>query len=203
MSTERFRLAFSGPHLAPVKLVNRGRRVPLSIAEACIANYISIMSEHGFKVELPLLARDATVNLTTRKLTIYEDFDDTEVTQFLQDARDAFAATFPGRRVLTRLSLGIYTDKVLNDPQLALSDEEKAERQGRTTIFIIPFVEPNQVEFNEIVSTRFPAVVPIAAALDDAGDAAVAAPAVAAIAPQKAMFFGPGDFVYDFGGLQP
>jgi len=201
MSTERFRLAFTGPHLAPVKLVNRGRRVPLSIAEDCITNYISIMSEHGFKVEQSQVARNATVNLTTRKLTVYEDFDDGEVTQFLQDARDAFAATFPGRPVLTRLNLGIYTDEVLDDPRLALSDEEEAARRGRMTIFIIPYVEPNEVEFDEIVSTRFSAVMPIAAAMDGTGEVAVAAPA--AIAPQKAMFFGPGDFVYDFGGLQP
>ena len=203
MSTERFRLAFSGPHLAPVKLVNRGRRIPFSIAEDCITNYISIMSEHGFKVERSLLARESIVNLTTRKLTVYEDFDDTEVTAFLQDARDAFAVTFPGRPVLTRLTLGIYTDEVLDDPRLGLSEEEKAERRGRMTIFIIPYVEPNDVEFDEIITTRFPAVVPIAAALDGTGETAVVAPAAAAIAPQKAMFFGPGDFVYDFGGLQP
>jgi len=202
MSTERFRLAFTGPHLAPVKLVNRGRRVPLSIAEDCITNYISIMSVHGFKVEQSEIALDTTVNLKTRKLTVYEDFDDTEVTQFLKDARDAFAATFPGRPVLTRLNLGIYTNEALDDPRLGLSEEEKAARRGRTTIFIIPYVEPNEVEFDEIVSTRFPAVMPIAAALDDAAEGAVVAPAVA-IAPQKAMFFGPGDFVYDFGGLQP
>lgn len=203
MSTERFRLAFSGPHLAPVNFVNRGRRVPLSIAEDCITNYISIMSEHGFKVERTLLARDTTVNVITRKLTVYEDFDDTELTTFLQDARDSFAETFPGRRVLTRLTLGIYTDEVLDDLRLGLSEEEKAERRGRMTIFIIPYVEPNEVEFDEIVNTRFAAVAPVAAALDGTAEAAVAAPAAAALAPERAMFFGPGDFVYDFGGLQP
>ncbi|MCF6406608.1 hypothetical protein L3C95_27165 [Chitinophaga filiformis] len=153
------------------------------------------MGDHGFKIDPDLLSVRRTIEVLTRRLTVYEEFNEPEITEFLAEARAAFAVTHPGRPVLTRFAMGIYLDNVLRHPSLGLSPEQIAERQGRLTIFIIPYVDPNVLEIEELVSARIGAAVPLAAT--------AAAPVMEAVAPQDLKFFGPGDIVYDFGGLQP
>ncbi|SDF00233.1 hypothetical protein [Chitinophaga filiformis] len=170
-----FREAFPRVTLAKRNALRKGKKVPYMLAEDCIIKYISVMSDHGFKTEAGLTF--SCNGLLSRKITVSEDFIEEEVTEFLEEARAAFAISHPGRPVMTRLIFGIYTEELLNDSRIGLTEAEKNERRERVTVFIVPYVLPVDEEM----------------------------PALRAVAPsaEKAMFFGPGDFVYDFGGLQP
>lgn len=174
-TTTFFRQALLTPPQSKWNRSRRGKKIPFVLAEGSMIKYVSVMSEHGFRTETgrPVPCE----GLLSRQITVSEEFIEEEVTQFLAEARAAFAVSHPGRTVLTRLTFGIYTDELLNHPALNLSPEEIDERRERMTIFIVPYVLPIDSEMPELK-----AMVPGA---------------------EKIMFFGPGDYVYDFGGLQP
>lgn len=157
----------------------RGKLIPYDLALEAMDKYVEVMSDHGFKMSSTAvgLPFDCT-NVRTARMTTSEEFNYAEVDAFLEAAAREFKDAGATGDIYTRLRMGIYTEDVLNYPGLALTAEEKAERLGRITIFIVPFVLPDPAELSllnrmdtTIVSTK--------------------------------SYIGAAQYVYDFGGLQP
>lgn len=116
---------------------HKGELVRYDVALKCAKAYVSIMSEHGFR-----LSGGQQINLlvpNSRIATFSEDFVGPEVLEWLQQTYTALQQGDTTRVVYTQLVMGYYTDEIIDDPASELPVSLKEAKRNRTTIFIIPF----------------------------------------------------------------
>jgi hypothetical protein len=127
--------------LGPIPLLpydaNPGKEIPYGLAEKCIFHYIGVMSQHGFTY--PTRPINITL-LNSSPITYSENFDGRAALDWWKHQIETLQKDNKDAQVLTRLAFGMYTEEVLADDVLKLSQAEREYKLGRTTIFIIPYI---------------------------------------------------------------